>query len=71
MIKSAYMLNFKIFNKVSTEVLTIKNDLQLNSEQQLINKYRTSTSEDYRQAIVLIFKERGYTRLEIGQIFER
>ncbi|APX62529.1 MULTISPECIES: hypothetical protein [Acinetobacter] len=65
------MLNFKIFNKVSTEVLTIKNDLQLNSEQQLINKYRTSTSEDYRQAIVLIFKERGYTRLEIGQIFER
>lgn len=71
MIKSACMLNFKIFNKVSTEVLTIKNDLQLNSEQQLINKYRTSTSEDYRQAIVLIFKERGYTRLEIGQIFER
>ncbi|MBB4836670.1 hypothetical protein [Acinetobacter schindleri] len=65
------MLNFKIFNKVSTEVLTIKNDLQLNSEQQLINKYRTSTSEDYRQAIVLIFKERGYTRLEIGQILER
>ncbi len=65
------MFNFKIFNKVSTEVLTIKNDLQLNSEQQLINKYRTSTSEDYRQAIVLIFKERGYTRLEIGQIFER
>lgn len=65
------MLNFKIFNKVSTEVLTIKNDFQLNSEQQLINKYRTSTSEDYRQAIVLIFKERGYTRLEIGQIFER
>ncbi|ENV43793.1 hypothetical protein [Acinetobacter schindleri] len=65
------MLNFKIFNKVSTEVLTIKNDLQLNSEQQLINKYKTSTSEDYRQAIVLIFKERGYTRLEIGQIFER
>jgi len=71
MIKSACMLNFKIFNKVSTEVLTIKNDLQLNSEQQLINKYRTSTSEDYRQAIVLIFKERGYTRLEIGQIFEK
>ena len=62
------MFNFKIFNKVSTEVLTIKNDLQLNSEQQLINKYRTSTSEDYRQAIVLIFKERGYTRLEIGQL---
>ena len=65
------MFNFKIFNKVSTEVLTIKNDLQLNSELQLINKYRTSISEDYRQAIVLIFKERGYTRLEIGQLFER
>ncbi|PUR01003.1 hypothetical protein DCL20_08570 [Acinetobacter schindleri] len=65
------MLNFKIFNKVSTEVLTIKNDLQLNSEQQLINKYRTSTYEDYRQAIVLIFKERGYTSIEIGKIFER
>ena len=56
------MFNFKIFNKVSTEVLTIKNDLQLNSELQLINKYKTSTSEDYRKAIVLIFKERGYTR---------
>lgn len=65
------MFNFKSFNKVSTEVLTIKNDLQLNSELQLINKYKTSTSEDYRQAIVLIFKERGYTRLEIGQLFER
>ncbi|MCJ8513204.1 hypothetical protein [Acinetobacter lwoffii] len=64
------MFNFKIFNKVSTEVLTIKNDLQLNSELQLINKYKTSTSEDYRQAIILIFKERGYTRLEIGQLFE-
>lgn len=65
------MLNFKIFNKVSTEVLTIKNDLQLNSEVQLITKYKTSTSEDYRKAIVLIFKERGYTRLEMGQLFER
>lgn len=64
------MFNFKIFNKVSTEVLTIKNDLQLNSELQLINKYKTSTSEDYKQAIILIFKERGYTRLEIGQLFE-
>lgn len=64
------MFNFKIFNKVSTEVLTIKNDLQLNSELQLINKYKTSTSEDYRQAMILIFKERGYTRLEIGQLFE-
>ncbi|AUX91303.1 hypothetical protein EGK58_016720 (plasmid) [Acinetobacter variabilis] len=65
------MFNFKIFNKVSTEVLTIKNDLQLNSELQLINKYKTSTSEDYRKAIVLIFKERGYTRLEIGQLCQR
>ncbi|WP_166172077.1 hypothetical protein [Acinetobacter sp. SA01] len=62
------MFNFKIFNKVSTEVLTIKNDLQFNAELQLINKYKTATSEDYKQAIVLIFKERGYTRLEIGQL---
>lgn len=62
------MFNFKIFNKVTAEVLTIKNDLQLNAELQLINKYKTATSEDYKQAIVLIFKERGYTRLEIGQL---
>ena len=62
------MFNFKIFNKVSTEVLTIKNDLELNTELQLINKYRTATSDDYRQAIVLIFKERGYSALEIGQL---
>ena len=62
------MFNFKIFNKVSTEVLTIKNDLQPNAELQLINKYKTAISEDYKQAIVLIFKERGYTRLEIGQL---
>ena len=62
------MFNFKIFNKVSTEVLTIKNDLQLNAELQLINKYKTAISEDYKKAIVLIFKERGYTRLEIGQL---
>ena len=62
------MFNFKIFNKVSAEVLTIKNDLQLNAELQLINKYKTATSEEYKQAIVLIFKERGYTRLEIGQL---
>lgn len=64
------MFNLKSCNKASTEVLTIKNDLELNSELQLINKYKTSTSEDYRQAIVLIYKERGYTRLEIGQLFE-
>lgn len=66
--KSTCMFNFKIFNKVSTEVLTIRNDLQLNAELQLINKYKTAISEDYKQAIVLIFKERGYTRLEIGQL---
>ncbi|MCO8108841.1 MULTISPECIES: hypothetical protein [Acinetobacter] len=62
------MFNFKIFNKVSTDVLTIKNDLELNTELQLINKYKTATSDDYRQAIVLIFKERGYSALEIGQL---
>ena len=50
-------------------MLTIKNDLQLNSEIQLITKYKTSTSEDYKKAIILFFKERGYTRLEIGQLF--
>ncbi|MEQ1176098.1 MULTISPECIES: hypothetical protein [Acinetobacter] len=64
------MFNFKIFNKVSTEVLTIKNDLELNSEIQLINKYKTAHCENYRKAIILIFKERGYTRLEIGQLLE-
>ena len=62
------MFNFKIFNKVSTDLLTIKNDLELNTELQLINKYKTATSDDYRQAIVLIFKERGYSALEIGQL---
>lgn len=64
------MFNFKIFNRVSTEVLTIKNDLQLNSELQLINKYKTSISQDYMRAIVLILKERGYSSLEIGQLLE-
>lgn len=34
------MFNFKIFNKVSTDVLTIKNDLELNTELQLINKIK-------------------------------
>ena len=48
-----------------------KNDLELNSENQLITKYKSSTSEDYKKAIILIFKERGYTRLEIGQLLER
>jgi hypothetical protein len=64
------MFNFKIFNRVSTEVLTIKNDLQLNSELQLINKYKNSISEDYMRAIVLILKERGYSSLEISQLLE-
>ena len=70
LIKSTCMFNFKIFNRISTEVLTIKNDLQLNSEIQLITKYKTSTSEDYKKAIILIFKERGYSALEIGQLLE-
>ena len=64
------MFNCQLFNKVSTQVLTIKNDLELNSELQLINKYKSSNSEEYKQAIVLIFKDRGYTNLEIGQILE-
>ena len=64
------MFNFKIFNKVSMEVLTIKNDLELNSEIQLINKYKTAHCENYRKAIFLIFKERGYSSLEIGQLLE-
>ena len=51
-------------------MLTIKNDLQLTSEIQLITKYETSTSEDYKKAIILIFKERGYSALEIGQLLE-
>ena len=64
------MFNLKIFNEISTEILTIKNDLELNSEIQLINKYKTSQSEDYKKAIFLIFKERGYSSLEIGQLLE-
>lgn len=36
------MFNLNIFNKISSEVLTIKNDLELNSENQLITKYKTS-----------------------------
>ncbi len=39
------MFNLKIFNKISTEVLTLKNDLELNSEIQLITKYKTSISK--------------------------
>ena len=64
------MFNLKIFNKISTEVLTLKNDLELNSEIQLITKYKTSICEDYKKAIVLIFKERGYTSLEVGQLLD-
>ena len=64
------MFNLNLFNNTSTEVLTFKNDLELNSENQLITKYKTSTSEDYKKAIMLIFKERGYTRLEIGLLLE-
>ena len=67
---SACMFNFKIFNEIATEVLTLKNDLELNSEFQLIHKYKTAHSEDYRKAIFLIFKERGYSSLEIGQLLE-
>jgi hypothetical protein len=68
--KSTCMFNLNIFNKISTEVLTYKNALELNSENQLIIKYKTSSSDEYRKAIVLILKERGYSRLEIGQLLE-
>jgi len=64
------MFNLNIFNKISAEVLTYKNALELNSENQLIIKYKTSSSDEYRKAIVLILKERGYSRLEIGQLLE-
>ena len=64
------MFNLNIFNKISTEVLNYKNALELNSENQLIIKYKTSSSDEYRKAIVLILKERGYSRLEIGQLLE-
>ena len=64
------MFNLNIFNKISTEVLTYKNALELNSENQLIIKYKTSSSDEYRKAVVLILKERGYSRLEIGQLLE-
>jgi hypothetical protein len=68
--KSTCMFNLNIFNKISTEVLTYKNALELNSENQLIIKYKTSSSDDYKKAIVLVLKERGYSRLEIGQLLE-
>ncbi|MCB8769581.1 hypothetical protein [Acinetobacter soli] len=59
------MFNLNLFNKISTNVLILKSDLQLDTELELISKYKTSISDDYRQAIVLILKERGYSRLEI------
>ena len=52
---SACMFNLNIFNKISSEVLTIKNDLELNSENQLITKYKSSTSEDYKKAFTSFF----------------
>lgn len=64
------MFNLKIFNKTSTEILTIKNDLKLNSEIELINKYNISQSENYKKAIFLIFKERGYSSSEINRLLE-
>ena len=70
-ITSTCMFNCQTFNKVSTQVLTLKNDLELNSELLLINKYKSSNSDEYKQAIVLIFKDRGYTKLEIGQLLGR
>ncbi|KOR15073.1 hypothetical protein ABW55_10550 [Acinetobacter sp. C15] len=64
------MFNLNLFNKISTNVLILKNDLQLDTELELISKYNTSISDDYRQAIVLILKERGYSRLEIGLLLK-
>ena len=68
LIASTYMFNLKIFKAISTEVLSVKNDLELNTEIQLINKYKTAKSDAYKEAIVNILKDRGYTRLEIGQL---
>ncbi len=64
------MFNIKIFNEISTEVLTLKNNLELNSEIQLMTKYKSAQSEDYKKAIILILKERGYSALEIGQLLD-
>ena len=68
LIASTCMFNLKIFKAISTEVLSVKNDLELNTEIQLINKYKTAKSDAYKEAIVYILKDRGYTRLEIGQL---
>lgn len=64
------MFNLNLFNKISTNVLILKSDLQLDTELELISKHKTSISDDYRQAIVLILKERGYSRLEIGLLLK-
>ena len=69
-IEHAHMFNLNLFNKISTNVLILKNDLQLDTELEIISKYKTSISDDYRQAIVLILKERGYSRLEIGLLLK-
>ncbi len=69
-IERAHMFNLNLFNKISTNVLILKSDLQLDTELELISKYKTSISDDYRQAIVLILKERGYSRLEIGLLLK-
>lgn len=62
------MLNFKISNQVPTEILTLKNDLELNTELQLIKKYQTACCSNYQEAIIMILKERGYSTLEIGHL---
>ena len=49
------MFNLKIFKAISTEVLSVKNDLELNTEIQLINKYKTAKSKAYKEAIIYIF----------------
>ena len=54
LIASTYMFNLKIFKAISTEVLSVKNDLELNTEIQLINKYKTAKSDAYKEAIVYI-----------------
>lgn len=62
------MFKLNLFDTISTQVLTHKSTLELNSEAQLITKYQTSRCNDYRTAIILVLKERGYSRLEIGQL---
>ncbi|WP_259233784.1 hypothetical protein [Acinetobacter johnsonii] len=64
------MFNLNLFKKISTNVLILKSDLQLDTKLELVIKYKTSISDDYRQTIVLIFKERGYSKLEIGLLLK-